>query len=157
MRRVRLLLQFMGLGSFYGLLAGPVLGLVYYLVVFQFSMSLDLIYFIALGVFCGSLLGGINGSILGIATVIIQAKLTGDQMDAARYRQVLLSCSIIATLVSSYLLFNAVQASYAVVNNNERLNPVILWAMLLAISASVYESRVISRWYLNQAEKPLSN
>ncbi len=156
-RRVWLLFQFMGLGSFYGLMVGPVLGLVYYLVVFQFAISLSSVYFIALGAFCGSLLGGVNGAVLGIVTDIIQTKSSSDQVDAATYRRVLLSCSIIATLVSSYLLFKAVQTSYAVLNTNVWLDPVILLAMFLAIGASVYESRGISRWYLNQAEKPRSD
>jgi hypothetical protein len=145
MQRTRLLLSFLGLGSFYGLIYGSLLGVVHYLVVFHLAISFYILYFFALGAFCGSLLGGFNGLILGIITILTQTKAHQGHVATSRYRAALLVASIIATLISSYIIFSAIFSAYSVVKEN--LNPAILLAMLMAIVASAYESQVLARWY----------
>jgi hypothetical protein len=152
MSRSQLMTNFLGRNSYYGLIFGTILSILFYLIIFQFSLSLFILYFAVFGAGVGSLLGGFNGLISGQVTLLIRAKSPGMHNDAREYSLILLIVSVITTFVSGYIIFNSVFLLYAVVEHPD--NSIVLLATLLASGASGYASQLMARWYLDQEQPP---
>lgn len=150
MRRAKLLFNFTGLSAYYGLILGPILGIMDYLIVYRFLISLYIIYFAVLGAAIGVFLGGVNGFIVAITTLILGDGLRNNSVSARRYRITLLVVSIAATLVRGYLVFNDQYLTYSEVKNSDGLIDLVLLPALLATAAAGYVSQSIAIWHLSQ-------
>jgi hypothetical protein len=146
MNWTKLLLNFVGYSAFFGLVSGAGLGILYYLVVFQFSISIFIFYTVLLGALVGVLLGGVNGFIFTLITKAFYKKL-----NLRSYKLVMLFGAITLTAIVGVILFISLFSIYAVTQDSEnRIFPISL-ATILAVLASGYLSQSIIRWHKKSA------
>lgn len=140
MRRTKLLLNIVGYSSSFGLGWGAALGILYYLIIFQFSISIFILYFGVLGAILGVLFGGFNGIVLSLMTYKYHHKVA------------FLLVSIITTFISSLLVFYLIFSLYAV---SQQPGQNIFWILLastLATVAAGYMSQSIANLYQRNIE-----
>lgn len=147
MPRMRLLLNIVGYSSYLGLGWGGILGILYYLIVFQFSISIFTLYFAFFGAILGVLISGVNGIILSFVVYKSHAK------------SVFLIASVLTTALGSFIVFYIIFSLYAVSQQPERPIYLTLLASLFATVASAYLSQSIAAFYLrNYVEnKPIDD
>ncbi|MBX3065529.1 MAG: hypothetical protein KF726_21315 [Anaerolineae bacterium] len=140
MSKSRLLLNVTGYGSYLGLGWGIVIGIIFYLIAFQFSISIYSLYFALLGAICGVLLGGINGAILWATIARSHSHLLH------------LLVSVTTTFILSLVIFTIISSLYSAFQQS--VFPLLLLASVLAAAAAAYLSQPLAAFIRKYADPP---
>lgn len=135
MQRTKTLFNMVGYSSSFGLGWGTALGILYYLIIFQFSLSIFIFYFGILGAILGVFFGGFNGLVLWLMTY------------KYRHKVAFLLVAVITTFISSFIVFYLIFSLYAVSQHPE---PNIFWILLASLLATVaagFMSQSVANFY----------
>lgn len=151
MTRITLVLNFLGLSAFWGLVLGAGFGFVGGLIFSLSSLSpgtilYALILAIPISAVYGTFIGGVGGIVLGIIT----ATFSYHDDDLTYYKWVALPVLCVITFFSIFLWF-ALQIDYALSSAVNGLVFVFIVATIGAVEAG-FASRRIAKWYLSWHE-----
>lgn len=140
MTRITLVLKFLGLSAFWGLVIGGAMGLIGGLL-----GGLYIALFVCvLGAITGILLGGLYGVVWGTITAVFFHSGTVE----SRYKLFGMIAAIAITFPCAFVLFSSSLNYYSAIGRVE------LWVILIpttiATIAAGYASQRVSKWYLEQ-------
>lgn len=136
MRRIKLLLNFIGLNTYLGVVVGAILSIPYYLIFAQFSLSVFMMYTMLFGAMIGGLVGGVNGLALGVITLGFFQNVYSRE----RYRITTVILSILLTAILAFVLIYSTLEFYSVTRDAQNLLFPSLTATFIATLGSGYVS-----------------